>query len=195
VTGAPELDVQRMARPVSGRLVGLFAVYLVLLTWIVLWKLQVPYVGDGALRHVKVVPFAPTDEDGASEPAEVMANVVLFVPFGLYLGLLAPSWRWPRFAAVLAGSSLALEVVQYALAIGSADLTDVVVNTAGGLAGLGVIVLARRRLRERTGAVVMQVCSVMTVLLVLAAGVFIASPVRYAPIRDVHVPSVSSRQD
>ena len=175
-----------------GWLVGLFVVYLALLAWVVLWKLQLPYVGEGELRHVKLVPFAPTAEDGASEPAEVVANVLLFVPFGIYLGLLAPSFRWSRVAGVFAGSSVALEVVQYVLAIGSADVTDIVVNTLGGLAGLGLVVLARRRLRERTGAVLMRVCAVMTVLLVLAAGTFFASPVRYAPMRDVHIPSVSS---
>lgn len=175
-----------------GWLVGLFVVYLALLAWVVLWKLQMPYVGEGELRHVKLVPFAQTAEDGASEPAEVIANVLLFVPFGIYLGVLAPSFRWSRLAGVLAGSSLVLEVVQYVLAIGSADVTDIVVNTLGGLSGLGLVVLARRRLRERTGAVLMRLCAVMTVLLVLAAGTFFASPVRYAPLRDVHIPSVSS---
>ncbi|MFE5672742.1 VanZ family protein [Agromyces sp. NPDC056523] len=203
MTGGP---VQRMARTahrdlrarraspagVHGWLIGLFVVYLVLLVWVVLWKLQMPYVGEGELRHAKLVPFAPTAEDGASEPAEVVANVLLFVPFGIYLGLLAPSWRSSRLAGVSAGSSLALETVQYALAIGSADVTDVVANTAGGLAGLGLIVVARRRLRERTGAVIMGVCSVFTVILVVAVSAFIASPVRYAPMRDVHIPVVSS---
>ncbi|GGI44278.1 glycopeptide antibiotics resistance protein [Agromyces flavus] len=169
----------------------LFAVYLVLLAWVVLWKLELPYFGQGGLRHVKLVPFAPTAQDGASDPVEVVANVLLFVPFGFYLGLLAPSWRWPKVAGVLAASSLALEVVQYALTIGSADVTDVVVNTAGGLAGLGLIVLARRRLRQRTSVVVARVCSIVTVVLILAVGAFIASPVRYAPMRDVHVPAVS----
>ena len=175
-----------------GRLVALFMVYLLLLAWVVLWKLQLPYVGEGALRHIKLVPFAPTAEDGASEPLEVIANVVLFVPFGLYLGLIAPSWPWWKLASVVAGSSLALEVTQWVLSIGSCDVTDLIVNTTGGLAGLGLLVLARRRLQDRTGAVMARVCSIGTVVVVLAAGIFIASPVRYAPIRDVHIPAVSA---
>jgi glycopeptide antibiotics resistance protein len=175
-----------------GRLVGLFVVYLLLLVWIVLWKLELPYIGESALRHIKLVPFAATAEDGASRPVEVMANLLLFVPFGAYLGLVAPSWRWWKLAGVVAGSSLALEVIQYVLAVGRSDITDVVVNTAGGLAGLGMLVLARRRLQDGTGSVMLQVCSIGTVAVVLAAGVFIASPVRYAPIRDVPIPAVSA---
>jgi hypothetical protein len=44
---------------VGGRalLVVLFVVYLVLLAWLVLWKLEVPYVGAGALRVIKLGIF------------------------------------------------------------------------------------------------------------------------------------------
>ena len=179
--GAPGLSRQRGL----GWLVVLFGVYLVLLTWIVLWKLEVPYIGGGDLRHIKLVPFAPTAEDGASEPLEVIANVMLFVPFALYLGLIAPSWPWWKVAGVVAALSVLLETTQWVLSVGSCDITDVVVNTAGGLAGLGLLALARRRFRDRAGAVMTRVCAIGTVLFVVAAGIFIASPVRYAPIRDV----------
>lgn len=170
-----------------GWLVALFVVYLVMLVWIVLWKLQLPYVGEGELRHIKLVPFAPTTEDGASEPFEVVANLLLFVPFGLYLGLLAPSWSTWKLAGVVASSSLALEVTQWVLSIGSCDVTDLIVNTTGGLAGLGLLVLARRRLRDRAGTVMTGVCSIGTVLSLLAVGIFIASPLHYTPLRDVDI--------
>ena len=183
---------QRSREDRRGRLVALFVAYLLLLAWVVLWKLQLPYVGEGALRHIKLVPFAPTAEDGASEPLEVIANVVLFVPFGVYLGLIAPSWPGWKAAGVVAGSSLLFEGTQWVLSVGSCDITDLVVNTAGGLAGFGLLALARRRLQDRTGTVMTRVCSIGTVLFVLAAAIFIASPVRYAPIRDVVIPVVSS---
>lgn len=170
-----------------GWLFALFVVYLVLLVWIVLWKLQLPYVGQGALRHIKLIPFLPTAEDGASEPFEVIANVVLFIPFGLYLGLLAPSWPWWKLVGVVARSSLALEITQWVLSIGSCDVTDLIVNTAGSLAGLGLLILARRRLQGRTGLVMMRVCSFVTALMVLAAAIFVASPAHYAPIPDVDI--------
>jgi glycopeptide antibiotics resistance protein len=175
-----------------GWLISLFAVYLALLTWIVLWKLEPPYIGDGELRHIKLVPFVSTTEDGASEPFEVTANVLLFIPFGLYLGLLAPSLPWWKLAGLVAGASLTLEVIQYVLAVGSSDITDIVVNTAGGVAGLGLLVVARRALQDEAGSVMTRVCSVMTALFLLASGIFIASPLHYAPIRDVDLPVVSA---
>ncbi|GAA1806478.1 VanZ family protein [Agromyces neolithicus] len=173
----------------------LFVLYLVLLVWLVLWKLEIPYAGDGGLRHLKLVPFVPTAEHGASAPSEVVANLLLFVPFGLYLGILVPSRPWWKLAAVVAASSLFLEITQYVLAVGSSDVTDVIVNTAGGVAGLGLLALARRGLQDRTRTVVTRMCSIGTVIALIAVGLFIASPVRYAPVRDIHIPVVSGASE
>ncbi|MCZ2263207.1 MULTISPECIES: VanZ family protein [unclassified Isoptericola] len=164
--------------PRSRLLPLLFAAYLLLLAWTVLWKLDVPRVGEAGQRVVKLVPFAATAHAGASEPVELVLNLLLFLPCGVYLGLLAPSWPWWRVAGALAGASALLETAQYVLAVGSSDVTDVVVNTAGGLAGLGVVVLVRRSLRARTAAVVTRWCTAGTALALLAAGLFVASPVR-----------------
>ena len=156
----------------------LFVAHLVLLTWLVLWKLDVPRVGEAGQRVVKLVPFVATAHAGASEPVELVLNVMIFLPFGVYLGLLVPSWPWWRVAGTLAGASALLEVAQYVLAVGSSDVTDVVVNTAGGLAGLGLVVLARRRLRAGATTIVTRWCAAGTALALLAAGLFVASPVR-----------------
>jgi glycopeptide antibiotics resistance protein len=193
----PGLTIPVVKAPRESRRVlpaALFVVYLVLLTWIVLWKLEVPYLGASGMRHIKLVPFVPSGDAGASAPFEVVANLLLFVPFGLYLGLIAPSWLrscW-KVAGVVAGASLALEVAQYVLAIGSSDVTDVVVNTAGGLAGIGLLALARRTLQNRAASVMIQSCSVGTVLSVVAVGMLVASPLRYAPPQNVDVAVVST---
>jgi glycopeptide antibiotics resistance protein len=165
----------------------LFAIYLVLLAWIVLWKLEAPYVGAAALlpRPFKLIPFLPSAEAGGSAPLEVVANVLLFVPFGLYLGLLAPSWRTWKLAGVFAAASLALEITQHVLSTGSFDITDVIVNTAGGLAGLGLLAVARRTFPTATLESMTRVCLIGTVVALVAIGIFIASPLRYAPPHDV----------
>jgi glycopeptide antibiotics resistance protein len=168
-------------------LVVLFVVYLVLLAWMVLWKLEVPWIGEAALRPrpIKVVPFLPSAEAGASAPLEVVANIVLFVPFGLYLGLLAPSWPWRKVTGVIVGASLVLETIQHLLSTGSFDTTDVIVNTAGGLAGVGLLALARDRFQSRTAVVMTRICVIGTVVSLLAIGVFVASPLHYRAPRDV----------
>jgi glycopeptide antibiotics resistance protein len=162
----------------------LFVSYLVLLAWIVLWKLEVPYVGGGALREIKLIPFLPSGGFGTVKPFELIANLVLFVPFGMCLTMLAPSWAWWKVAAVIAGSSLVLEAAQYVLAVGSSDITDVIVNTAGGVVGIGLVAVAARWLRERTAKVMTRVCSIVLALALVLSAVFIASPLRYASPRD-----------
>ncbi|BDV30339.1 VanZ family protein [Microbacterium terricola] len=162
------------------RLAGLFGVYLVLLAWLVLWKLDIPWVG-GVDRVIKLVPFVAGNGLGSSAPSEVLANLVLFLPFGVHLGLLAPSWRWWRVLATAAGASLALEVTQYVLAVGSSDITDVIMNSAGGLLGFGALTLIRRRLRGKTAAVMSVACAIGTVLAVLAVAWFLAMPLHYGP--------------
>ena len=168
-------------------LIVLFVVYLVLLAWTVIWKFDLPYVGEAASlpRTIKLIPFVPSADAGASAPLEIVANIALFVPFGLYLGLLAPMWQWWKWTVVLVGGSLALETTQHVLSTGSFDTTDIIVNTVGGLAGFGLLAFARDRLQSRTAAVMTRVCLIGTVVSVLAIGIFVASPLHDAPQRDV----------
>lgn len=167
-------------------LVGLFAVYLVLLVWTVLWKLNAPWTGGETM--VKIVPFVATSEAGPNAPLEVIANLLLFVPFGLYLRLLAPTRRWWTAGGMAAGTSLALEVGQYVLGVGRSDTTDLLVNTAGGLAGLVLLTVARRRLGIRTSRVMTPVLSVGTAVVLLVAGLYVST---VGPI--VHVDDVGPR--
>jgi glycopeptide antibiotics resistance protein len=158
-----------------GTLPGLFAVYLLLVAWTVLWKLHVPYIGGDWMRAIKLVPFVSGGGFGASAPAEVAANLFLFIPFGLYLGMLAGSWSVWKSVATMAAASLTLEVVQYLLALGSSDITDVIVNTAGGIGGMAILAIVRRTLGSRTGPVIARVCMIGTTLFLVAAGIYIAS--------------------
>lgn len=173
------------------RLLGvLFAVYLVLLVWIILWKLEVPSVGAaaGLPRPIKLVPYLPSGDFDASDPLEVLVNILMFVPFGIYLGMLAPRLRWWAVAGILLASSLALETTQHLLSVGSFDLTDVIDNTLGGLIGLGALVIARRALGGRAGRLVTRILLIGGIVAVLAVAAFIASPLRFVGQHDVIVP-------
>lgn len=161
----------------------LFAVYLVLLAWTILFKLEVPFIGAGGLRHIKWVPFAADDWYAASQPLEVGANVLLFLPFGIYLGLLRPALSAWRQLATLAGASILLESLQYLLIVGSADVTDVIVNTAGGAAGLLVVALWGRR-SEAGARALQRICMIGTALAAVLCLAFFLSPLHYAK-RDV----------
>ena len=160
---------------------AMFAVYLVLLGWIILWKLEVPHVGDGSLRVVKLVPFIANGDAGASAPLEIVVNVLLFVPLGAYLGPLAPAMRWGRAAMTILGVCLALEALQYALALGSSDITDLIANTTGGLIGFGMVVLVRRAKGSNAAGLLARACITVTVVLAVLVVLFMLSPLRFAP--------------
>lgn len=160
-------------------LAALFAIYLALLVWIVVFKLEVPFAGGPEIRSVKLVPFVASGDDGPSAPLEVVANVLLFIPFGVYVGMLAGSWTWRRAIGVFAAVSLVFEVAQFVFATGSSDVTDIVTNTAGGLIGLAALAGARRTLTTRALVAMTRVCAIGTVLAMLAVTAYVLSPLRY----------------
>lgn len=176
-----------------GILMLAFAVYLVLLVWVVLWKLEVPWIGEAArlARPLKLVPFVAIGDAGASAPIEVIINLVIFVPFGLFLGALAPTWSWWKASATVFGASLVLEIVQHVISTGSFDTTDLIVNTSGGLIGYGIFALVRRRLGARAPVVMSRACVIIAALALAAVVLFVASPLHYGPQRDVIVQSPS----
>ena len=155
---------------------ALFAIYVGLLTWLIVFKLQVPYLGPDSARGIKLVPFVAGDGAGASATWEVLANLVVFVPFGVYLALLVPAWSWWRAAGATAGASLAFEAAQFVLATGKTDVTDILMNTAGGLLGFGLAMAARRTFRSRAAAVLTGVATMGIVLGLLACATYVLGP-------------------
>ncbi|MFD4957673.1 VanZ family protein [Microbacterium sp. NPDC058389] len=182
-------SARRPSRRSRGILIVAFAVYLALLAWVVLFKLEVPWIGAaaGLTRPIKLVPFVPSGDAGASTPAEMLINLVLFVPFGLFVGALAPTWSWFRAGAAALVTSLVLEAVQHLLSTGSFDTTDLIVNTSGALIGWAIFVVVRRMTGERSSVVMTRICVIVAALALVAAVAFVASPLNYGPQRDVVV--------
>ena len=175
--GGASTDVPA-ARRWRAALIAAFLAYSVLLVWLAVWKLALPYVGSGE-RVLKLVPFIESGAYGPSAPSEVLGNLLVFVPLGLYLGLLSPTWSWRRVAAATAATSVAIEVAQYVLAVGRCDVTDMLVNTAGGLAGFGILSLARLAGRERADRAATRVGVFGALVAVLMVAALVASPLQF----------------
>ena len=108
----------------------LFIIYLIALYWILLLKLGVrfSYMGE---RRTNLVPF--------SEPfltSENILNVVIFVPLGIYAGILFEKWLFSKKLFFVVFLSLLVEGLQYILRVGAFDITDIITNTLGGIIGL-----------------------------------------------------------
>ena len=83
---------------------------------------------------------------------------MIFVPYGLFMGALAPTWAWWKAAGIFLVTSVVLESTQHMISTGSFDTTDLIVNTAGGLIGYGIFAALRRRLGGRTPVIMARVC-------------------------------------
>jgi glycopeptide antibiotics resistance protein len=111
------------------------AFYLLILLWLVLFKFSfdISAVLDHQMRSLNLIPFAGSSLDNLREKID---NLVVFIPFGLLLSVNLKRinlWRKLTFVFIF---SLAVETLQFVLAIGVADITDVITNTLGGLLGL-----------------------------------------------------------
>ncbi|MGT2925523.1 VanZ family protein [Streptococcus caviae] len=123
-------------------------VYLLLLTWGILFKFETQleyisfFVHD---RNINWIPFSsPMVVNGDVAASEMVFNILCFMPYGVAVPLVKESW--PDRKIILSGFLLSLcyEVLQFILAIGNADVTDLFMNTLGVMCGLGLLALMRK---------------------------------------------------
>ena len=128
---------------------ALLAAYLITLAWLVLFKFSYDVYSvllSYQARSLNLVPFA------ASSPGDIRGmidNLVVFIPFGLLLSAnfkQATRWRKLTFIFIF---SLSAEVIQFALAIGTTDINDVIANTLGGLIGLTLYDVMKRYIDDK----------------------------------------------
>ena len=142
-------------------------IYVFLLIWIILFKMNYPWEIRNMIhqRHINLYPFQYLGVIPYLR-SEILNNVVIFIPLGAYLGML----RLPAARAILLGTgfSLVLEIMQWVLAIGVSDLTDLITNTTGTVLGLlGYWFLSRIfRNREKLDRRLTTLASLCTLLLI-----------------------------
>jgi glycopeptide antibiotics resistance protein len=111
----------------------LLVLYILTLLWLVLFKFSfdpLSVLFNYQTSSLNLIPFADTSR------SEMISNFVVFIPFGLLLGTtFKKATFWLKFAYILV-FSLAVEMIQYIFAIGVTDVTDVIMNSLGGLLGL-----------------------------------------------------------
>jgi hypothetical protein len=114
-----------------------------------------PRDGDGtplARAIVEALHAAGLPAAITFEAVEFTANIVLFVPFGLFLALTLPRWMWPWAVVLGLAFTLLVELLQAALLPERfASTSDLVANTAGALIG-GLLSLLFRRGHHRRRA-------------------------------------------
>lgn len=115
----------------------LFTVYLILLVWIILMKMEFSFNQIYRMRSTNFIPFEGTAVyNNQLHYEEIILNILIFIPFGIYLSM--QKIDWPFFSKILPIFlvSLLFESLQYILAIGATDITDLLGNTLGGMIGI-----------------------------------------------------------
>ena len=143
----------------------LFAIYALLLVGVILFKFPFQYQLTESGRELNLIPFAGLYGGRRGfGVSEVVENVLIFVPLGVYISMLRSGWSFGRSILIVAVTSIAFEVIQFAFGIGRADITDVLCNTIGGTADIAVYAISAKLLRTRTSRVLNIVELVVTVI-------------------------------
>ncbi len=147
----------------------LFAIYLLALTWLVLFKLQFSIAVMEEGRIINLIPLLGSfDDNGVIRFGEIRNNILAFIPLGIYICMLKSQW-WSFVKKVFAIVFLPLvfEITQFIFAIGRADITDVLSNTLGGIIGIGIYALASKLMKGKTNKVINVLAAVLTIFALL----------------------------
>lgn len=111
--------------------------YFCLLTWVIMFKCNL-LTSDMrfGFRSITLIPFGSIAD--FSYLYEYLLNIVVYLPMGIYVCTFLKNKSLAFKIAVIAMSSILFEVVQYIIAFGSSDISDVISNTLGGVAGVWI---------------------------------------------------------
>ena len=162
---------------------ALLRIYLVILLWVLVFKLGVRF-SYMANRSVNLIPFrAPAMANGRIDFSEMILNAVIFVLVGIYAAMLFERWNFGKRVLLCFFLSLTIEALQFILKAGSFDITDIITNTVGGLIGLIIFEVIKkifnRHLRAQKFLNVVAAIGTTVVIVLLVLLKLNMLPIRY----------------
>lgn len=115
----------------------LFAIYMVALFWIIIFKFDIPFSNLGYMRSVNLIPFSESlIINGKLDFREMVMNAVIFIPLGIYVEAFLKKYTIGRKIFFIFLISFICEISQFILGVGASDITDIFNNMLGGIIGL-----------------------------------------------------------
>lgn len=154
----------------------LFAAYLLILFWIVVMKLQFTMEGYYRSRSLNLIPFGDSALiNGRISLSEIGLNILIFVPYGIYMAMLKDDWSFKNQILPIFLTSLSFEIIQYTFAIGASDVTDIIGNTLGGIIGIQIYYTANKLVKSQTkvNKLVNALASLVTVNFIVLIGLLV----------------------
>jgi len=124
--------------------------FLIIFSTIILFNL--PFYFDPASSALNLQPLQWLWEDGVRQRIvdEIIPNILLFVPFGVFAPIAFRRLRRFYFAA-LAVFMLTLSIEVFQFFIGrSSDIDDLIANFLGGVIGFGIFMALDRLFKNKT---------------------------------------------
>lgn len=142
----------------------LFTVYFCILIWILLFKMSFSFDELYRNRSINIIPFyGSVIVNGKIYLNEIINNILVFVPIGIYTCMLKPNWSIVKKVSVAFLTSLVIEVLQFVFAIGATDITDIIGNTLGGVIGIGIFYIFIKVFKDKTIKIFNILASIATV--------------------------------
>ena len=148
----------------------LFIIYLIALFWIIVFKFNVQLPPLRNMRSINLIPFSePLILNGKLAFSEIIMNIVIFVPFGIYAGILFKRWSTAQKIFLFFLISLICEVFQFILNVGASDITDIINNTLGGIIGILIYIGIEKILKNsvKVDKVINVIATIGTILMIL----------------------------
>lgn len=154
----------------------LFAIYFCILIWILLFKMSFSFEEIDRSRSINLIPFyGSTIVNGKVYINEIINNILIFIPIGTYICMLRQHWSIIKKISVAFFISLIIEILQFILAIGVSDITDLLGNTLGAIIGIGVFYLFVKVFKTKTKMILNCIASIATIGLISFLSIIILS--------------------
>ena len=141
----------------------LFFIYILGLVWLVLFKLSFHPFAFLEMTNTRSLNLTPLAMSGGRR--EVLFNILAFIPFGILLTMNAPKISFLNKLAISILLSFSFESLQYLLAIGATDITDLITNSLGALLGISFYYLLKKVFSKAKVDLVLTIS--FTILLIL----------------------------
>lgn len=143
--------------------------------WIIIGKLHINIldIQDINNQSINLIPFKGCAiVNGKIYKLEIIVNILLFIPLGIYMNLLFDKQLIKNMLIIIL-ISFSFEFTQYILMIGASDITDVMMNSLGGLIGIGIIRSLKLIFDERVLSIC-NICAFMMTSIILPFLLFIS---------------------
>ena len=146
---------------------GLCIVYLLGLTWVVVFKTQFSLGTLPEMRSINLIPFAESVfVNGKIDYTEVIQNALIFVPYGIFISALMAKRSFAVKILPIILTSLVFETIQFVFAIGASDITDIIANTIGGIIGIAIAFAFSKIFKDNWKKIINGFCLVGGIILI-----------------------------